>query len=335
MSLALMIVVDLVLGSTARIESGNESPAVRLQSLPEGSCLVRTPSHTWSAKPLCGLLVRADRQPNCTEHWTCALNTFERKIYSQQGEDGILLELLRRFDLNRPGQTFVEFGVEDGRECNTRILRDRAEWSGFIMDGGHANANINLFREYIEPATICAKLALHGARRGLGNLTLLVVDIDSFDWFILRALFECDFRPLLVIIEYNSIWGPYSSWTQPPAIRDFGFDYFGASLQALARLAYRYGYRVLATDTRGVNAFFAHESLLDHHARTLKRKEYVEWVAARWHKPNYGGQPERSLHQTANDANAIRSPLSMRYQGHRHDTLARPALEVEMDFEYE
>jgi hypothetical protein len=276
----------------------------------------------------------ADNRPNCIGHWTCALTSFERKIYSQQGEDGILLELLRHFSLQRSGQTFVEFGVEDGRECNTRILRDRPEWDGFIMDGGHANTKINLFREYIAASTICATLLRRGARQGLGNLTLLVVDIDSFDWFVLRSAFECDFRPLLIIVEYNAVWGPFVSWTQTPGSRVAG-DYFGASLQAFARLGYRYGYRLLTTESRGVNAFFAHTSLLDKVPCALTRKDYVNWVAARWHRPNYGGMPEQTLRQTANDANVIRTNSDMKYGGHPADALARPALEVESDFEYE
>jgi hypothetical protein len=46
------------------------------------------------------------------------LNTFERKIFSQNGEDGItmkLLELIYNGDNN--DKYYVEFGVESGREC--------------------------------------------------------------------------------------------------------------------------------------------------------------------------------------------------------------------------
>ncbi len=46
------------------------------------------------------------------------LNLWERKYFSQNGEDGIIDEII-----NRIGTTtsyYVEFGVENGTECNTR-----------------------------------------------------------------------------------------------------------------------------------------------------------------------------------------------------------------------
>jgi hypothetical protein len=32
---------------------------------------------------------------------------------------------------------YVEFGVEDGRECNSRLLREEHGWHGLMMDGKH------------------------------------------------------------------------------------------------------------------------------------------------------------------------------------------------------
>ena len=53
------------------------------------------------------------------------MNCFEKKIFSQNGEDGItekLIELIYNGDNNK---FFVEFGVQKGIECNTRILREK------------------------------------------------------------------------------------------------------------------------------------------------------------------------------------------------------------------
>jgi hypothetical protein len=44
------------------------------------------------------------------------------------------------------GGYYVEFGVEDGSECNTRLLRERYGWSGLLMDGGYHRPEINLHK---------------------------------------------------------------------------------------------------------------------------------------------------------------------------------------------
>ena len=69
-------------------------------------------------------------------------------VYSQNGEDGILLWILSelgmlddRKDTASQSRYFVEFGVEDGYECNTRFLRERFGWQGLLMDGSNTNAS--------------------------------------------------------------------------------------------------------------------------------------------------------------------------------------------------
>ena len=57
-----------------------------------------------------------------------AINGYEWKSYSQNGEDGILGEIFRR--IGTTGPYFVEFGVEDGLECNTAFLARRKSWHG-------------------------------------------------------------------------------------------------------------------------------------------------------------------------------------------------------------
>ena len=71
------------------------------------------------------------------------ISQFEEKIYSQNGEDGIVMKLIENlYDKDFKGN-FVEFGVESGIECNTRILRENYKWSGLQMDGMHENINKN------------------------------------------------------------------------------------------------------------------------------------------------------------------------------------------------
>ena len=51
-----------------------------------------------------------------------------------------LLQLIYNGDNN--AKYYVEFGVQSGMECNTRILRDKYKWSGLQMDGGNQNPTI-------------------------------------------------------------------------------------------------------------------------------------------------------------------------------------------------
>lgn len=39
---------------------------------------------------------------------------------------------------------YVEAGVEDGTECNSRILREQG-WTGIMFDSGYSNPSINLY----------------------------------------------------------------------------------------------------------------------------------------------------------------------------------------------
>ena len=61
-----------------------------------------------------------------------SLSEVEFTVFSQFGDDGIIQWLRHNLDL--PNRTFIEFGVEDYRESNTRFLMMNDNWAGFVMD---------------------------------------------------------------------------------------------------------------------------------------------------------------------------------------------------------
>src|ERR1039457_6717872 len=67
----------------------------------------------------------------------CHISDAEIRVYSQWGEDGILEWLIQR--LPCLSHRFVEFGVEDYVESNTRFLLMHRNWKGLIMDGSSEN----------------------------------------------------------------------------------------------------------------------------------------------------------------------------------------------------
>src|SRR6266404_3114197 len=61
-------------------------------------------------------------------HAVIPLNRFEHKIYSQNGEDGIIREIFKR--IGTTSKTFFEFGAGAGNENNTiALLID--DWTGW------------------------------------------------------------------------------------------------------------------------------------------------------------------------------------------------------------
>lgn len=62
-----------------------------------------------------------------------SLTHFESRIFSQNGEDGILQEIFRR--IGEGHKASVEFGIGDGTECCTRNLLVNCGWTGLLMEG--------------------------------------------------------------------------------------------------------------------------------------------------------------------------------------------------------
>src|SRR5947207_9850474 len=60
------------------------------------------------------------------------LRDAEFRVFSQFGEDGIIQYLISAVPID--DETFVEFGVDDYRESNTRFLLANSNWRGLILD---------------------------------------------------------------------------------------------------------------------------------------------------------------------------------------------------------
>ncbi len=196
-----------------------------------------------------------------------ALTGFELRAFSQNGEDGVLAEILRR--TGAPARQFVEFGVESGREGNCVYLADAAGWQGLFME-----ADDQMFRQleskyaaHGRVRTICARVCTQNIEQLLaqGDVPaepdVLSIDVDGQDYWIWETIES--YRPRVVVIEYNSSLDPRRRLVQPdePGHAWDGTDYYGASLGALHSLAERKGYRLVHTDLSGVNAFFVRADL--------------------------------------------------------------------------
>lgn len=189
------------------------------------------------------------------------LDSYEQKIFSQNGEDGIIIKLLELiYNNDNHHKFFVEFGVENGYECNTRILRENFNWNGLQMDGSNENLSINLRKEYIYKENIVHLFKKYNVPQ---HINLLCVDIDSNDFYCLHQIlkhYTCD----IIICEYNGTYLPHEDKVMiydKNKIWDYT-NYFGASLSALNNLCKKYNYTLVYCDNKGVNCFFIHNRVL-------------------------------------------------------------------------
>ena len=121
----------------------------------------------------------------------------EFQVFSQFGEDGII-QFLVGTRVPIENEVFVEFGVENYAESNTRFLLVHDNWRGLIMDGGESMHGF-LDGPGIEVATPHRRQdRVHRPRQhrradpaapgSSGDIGLLSVDIDGNDYWVLEAI---------------------------------------------------------------------------------------------------------------------------------------------------
>jgi hypothetical protein len=209
-------------------------------------------------------------------------------IYSQWGEDGIIQYILDH--INPSSHVFVEFGVENYREANTRWLVEGHNWSGLVIDGNQAyiddiKADPIYWKHQL--TAVCAFVTAENindiiVENGVsGDIGLLSVDVDGMDYWIWKALDVVS--PAITIVEYNSLFGPERKVTVPYNARftrqtaHYSWSYYGASLAALVSLGRDKGYAFVGSNGAGNNAFFVREDLVKDPIRSLSATEgYVK-----------------------------------------------------------
>ncbi len=193
----------------------------------------------------------------------------EFKVYSQFGGDGIIQYLINNVKLNDEERRFIEFGVENYLESNTRFLLTNNNWRGLVIDASSKNINfikndeiywkhdLTAISEFITVENVEAIITKYNFRQDIG---LLSIDIDGNDYWVWDAIKKVN--PVIVIIEYNSIFGNAFPVTVPYDSNFVTFRahyshlYWGASFKALYELAKRKGYAFVGTESTGNNAYF-------------------------------------------------------------------------------
>lgn len=201
--------------------------------------------------------------------------TWEFSGFSQNGEDGII-EVLRR-QLHSSNRYFVEIGSAHGVENNSAWLVVAERYEGLMIEGNarlaeRARRNVAIYSigtqchgmfVTVESASTILNLAQ------CHDPDVFSLDIDGNDYHIARALMSGGFRPRIVVVEYNSVYGPERSLSV--AYRsDFAMKsahpselYYGVSIAGWRRFFEDQGYRFVTVDRNGVNAFFVDPGFFD------------------------------------------------------------------------
>ena len=200
-----------------------------------------------------------------------SLVPYGRKMFSQNDEDGIIIEIFNR--IGTTNKTFIEFGCGDGIENNSYALLFQ-NWNGLWIDGSPKNIGkirkglpktlasdqLKVVESFITKDNINKLISSHISDK---EVDLLSVDIDGNDYFIWDAI-TC-ISPRVLIMEYNAKFAPpvrYCMDYDPKHMWDYT-DHGGVSLKFIEEKAATKGYSLVGCSLSGANAFFVRNDLLD------------------------------------------------------------------------
>ena len=196
------------------------------------------------------------------------IQQIELKIFSQNGEDGIIDYLLIKLKLIPHSTNFIEIGVGDYRESNTRFIYNRFHSKGVIIDciddmkkkvKPHVNlwkGDLRICNSFINSNNINEILK----KNCDFDVDVFSLDIDGIDYWIIQKLKKNISK--IFIAEFNPVFGPKLKVTVPN-IDDFdrtNYHYsnlcYGMSLSALIDVMKEKNYYFVGTNLQKMNAFF-------------------------------------------------------------------------------
>jgi hypothetical protein len=197
--------------------------------------------------------------------------TWEFSGFSQHGEDGIVDYLCDKM-VGR-NRYFVEIGAADGLQNCSAWLAFARRFAGVMIEG---NPDLTRYCLQVLREAKCHNVATVNQLVAEDNVAALmkycpyrdpdvfIIDIDGIDFYVMQAVLELELRPKLVVVEYNSVFGPERSVTVPYDERFSRQEahpsmlYYGVSIAAWRNLLEKYGYAFVTVESNGTNAFFVH-----------------------------------------------------------------------------
>jgi len=217
------------------------------------------------------------------------LEQSECKIFSQNGEDGILDYITSMLKIERPN--FIEIGVGTYVEANTRFIYDRFSPKGIIIDAekdlkNKVFSNINPWKGDLR--VIEEKISTENINNIIYkncnfSIDIFSLDIDSIDYWVIDKL-KSNISKIFVA-EYNAVFGSTLEVTAPN-LENFNrkkYHYshlcFGMSLKALINIMTKKNFYFIGTNSVRNNAFFvSNDYPIDQYFKNLKIEDINYYV---------------------------------------------------------
>ena len=197
------------------------------------------------------------------------------KVFSQNGEDGIIQYLIKTLKLNYI--KFVEIGTEDYSESNTRYIFQTMRCDGLIIDPLKNletlvkkniptvwKNNLKIINKFATPENINSLLDNSNFHN---DIDLFSLDIDGIDYWIIKKLKKNISK--IFVAEYNPYFGPDLEITVPN-INNFdrtSYHYsnlcWGVSLESLIKIMFEKNYTFVGSNDLRNNAFFVSNDHID------------------------------------------------------------------------
>ena len=196
------------------------------------------------------------------------INYNEFRKYSQNNEDGIIDYVFSKIKSYKINSIEIGFDYYENnslnllRNANKLLLIEASKDKCFVL-----NIILSIFYPLTKKKISNTFVTKNNINKLINNfyseneeIDCISIDVDGNDYFLMEAL---NFKPKLIIIEYNFWLGKEESITIPYQ-EDYSWDgsiYYGASLLALNTLANKKNYSLIAIDSSCTNAFFIRNDL--------------------------------------------------------------------------
>lgn len=270
------MIINRIRAGLGRLLGLDRNPAPALSSAPvtESAALAESVSYDLNRDQSSQVLLKLHFQQLVQQGQSLpSFRDIEFRAYSQNGEDGLLLFVFAV--IGTTDRRCIELCAGNGIQCNSANLIINHGWQGLLVDGNAEKLAQGeaFYRQCQDTRTWVPKLVhswvtlenvndilrYHGF---VGDIDLLSLDMDSNDYWIWQAIEVAD--PRVVILEYQSAWGPERRVTQR-YLENFDFNEVevegtlprcGASLAAFVSLAKAKGYRLVGCQALCFNAIF-------------------------------------------------------------------------------
>lgn len=178
------------------------------------------------------------------------MNKYAKNVYSQNGEDGIIAEAIRR--INPSYKVATEFGAHDGSFCSNTKALHALGWERHLFDINVEGETSGIVEKEITPENV----------NDLPPCSVLSIDIDGNDYNVWMAYKG---QPDIVVIEINS--------SLPPMEPHFTLQQ-GSSYITMKKLGEAKGYFLLCHTGNMIFVLNNHKELFPDADETFK----TDWL---------------------------------------------------------